>query len=378
MSASDSKMSKWAGSIQVDARMIENSGIGVVIRNITSRMIRNNPNYFFHVLIQNDSQQDHQWLKLHNVACSVWKPKIYSIKEHLFSIPGNHHPDITWVPHYNVSAQIRGKVVATIHDLFHIENTIVQRSPLHRFYARSMFNWVKYRCDGIHFISKTTQQVFHSKIGKPKSERIILNGVDPVWFTPSPSETNRIHPRPYVVFVGNGFPHKNLVRLISAIRLLQSSNPIDLLVVGNFEGLRITDQEAINAAKNNSEFIHMAGKVSFEKLLSIISGADALVSPSLYEGFGLPPLEALAMGVPVVVSRIPVHQEIFSGIAHFVDPYSVESISKGIQSAIQDNLLRSERQEFAKHFNWDTASANLFEYLTSFSKNAHPSQKHEN
>ncbi len=351
-------------TIQVDARMIENSGIGIVIQNILSRLIVTHPDCEFCVLLPKSHMGKFDWLEKPNVKKFEWNRKIYSIREHFGKLPTKGMKiDVTWVPHYNVSAAISGPILATVHDILHIEKKIVQRSFVQHLYAKIMLNWVRIRCSAIHFVSKATLDSFQLKIGNVRIQKVIWNGVDNVWFSPVKSNNDLYQTTPYIVFVGNGFPHKNLVRLIRAVGIVRNSFPIELKIIGNFNGLKTIDQDAIRAASDNNQYVELKGKVEFGELRKLVANAKLLAFPSLYEGFGLPPLEALAVGVPVVVSNIPVHNEIFSEEAHFVDPYSEISIAEGIINAINDTSCKEMRQEFARKFNWDSSADKFYEFI---------------
>lgn len=361
-------VSRWRMTIQVDARMIESSGIGVVIRSILSRLIGRFSEYRFLVLLPSHALQKFDWLEKENVVKFPWDAPVYSIKEHFCVLPSKGIPvDITWVPHYNVSAAIVGPIIATIHDILHIESAIVRRSAIQSIYARLMFQWVRRRCDGVHFVSQATRDAFHQKIGVATNEMVIWNGVDPAWFESIQSQ-RKSNQMPYVVFVGNGFPHKNLVRLIHAVKIAREKTPLELKIVGNFTGLRTIDQAAIRVAEENCDFVELKGKLNFDELRAVVAQSAALAFPSLYEGFGLPPLEALAQGVPVVVSSIPVHHEIFTGGAHFVDPYSEASIAEGILNAICDQDPREKRIAFAKRYDWSFSAERVSVLISSITE----------
>lgn len=342
---------------------MENSGIGVVIRSILSRWIANHPEVQFHVLCRREFSGEYAWLKEKNVEATIWDAPIYSVREHFRQVPNASFPiDITWVPHYNVSLALPGPIVSTIHDVLHLEQEIVPRGLIQRLYAKSMMNWTRRRSRGIVFVSKFTQDMFHAKVGMARNEAVIWNGVDPIWFE-SKLKSRADAQEPYVVFVGNGFPHKNLSRLIRSMKSVWESHGVRLKIVGNFDGLKTVDREAMDLALANQEYVHLMGKLSFENLRTTVAGSSALVFPSLYEGFGLPPLEALAQGIPVVVSDIPVHKEIFNGIAHFAEPYSEEALSKQIINAINDPADPDTRRSFARRFSWDDSAKRMMEFL---------------
>jgi glycosyltransferase involved in cell wall biosynthesis len=133
-------------------------------------------------------------------------------------------------------------------------------------------------------------------------------------------------------------PRKNLERLLSAWRLVSKRHKeISLAVVGATSSLFSRVQ--LEQAPENVAFL---GYVNDDDLRSLYTHCELFVYPSVYEGFGLPPLEAMAAGSPVVASDIPAHVETLAGAAQLVDPYDVSSIAEGILSVLDDAELQSK------------------------------------
>jgi glycosyltransferase involved in cell wall biosynthesis len=146
--------------------------------------------------------------------------------------------------------------------------------------------------------------------------------------------------RPYVLSVGNLQPRKNLVRLIEAFRgLSEGGLDIDLVVVGA-EHYRSGDVH--DAAGEARDRIHFTGYVSDRQLAACYSLATVFALPSLFEGFGIPALEAMAHGVPVVCSHAGALPEVCSDAALYFDPLDVESISAAVSRAVTDRGLRAD------------------------------------
>jgi glycosyltransferase involved in cell wall biosynthesis len=134
--------------------------------------------------------------------------------------------------------------------------------------------------------------------------------------------------RPYFLAFGSSNPRKNTARVVEAMQLLQEKTH-DLRIVGRAE--HNFKQENIPVSGHVIEH----SDVNDEELKQLYAGATALVYPSLYEGFGLPPLEALACGCPVILSNNEVFKELYEGFAIFVDPLNSASIKNGMLQAIQ-------------------------------------------
>ena len=149
---------------------------------------------------------------------------------------------------------------------------------------------------------------------------------------------------PFVLFVGGTNPRKNLPRLVAAMRLLRrdpAHAQVKLKVVGASADIFGTPP-AIAEPGNRPEGVEFLGAVSEETLIGLYRGAVCLCYPSLYEGFGLPPLEALACGTPVVAADIPVLREVLADAAAFADPTDVAALAEALARVLDDQALRAE------------------------------------
>ena len=166
------------------------------------------------------------------------------------------------------------------------------------------------------------------------------------------------HKNPYFLYVGNIKPHKNLGTLIRAFNSLVEDFPYDLVLVGKREGFITGDSATILRAGEQSGRVHFTDHVDDGVLKQYMAHAEALVFPSLYEGFGLPPLEAMAAGCPVIASSAASIPEICGDAALYCDPHSSEDIAGKIRLLAGDVTLRNELRrkgvKHAKQFTWDS------------------------
>lgn len=211
------------------------------------------------------------------------------------------------------------------------------------------------RADGIVCVSESTRQRLVERF--PAAAR--KAAVTPLGL---PSYARGSHPepavspapaRPYAVYVGNRSSYKNFAVLARALR----HTPDDLQVVavgggeindatrGLLDGLGVADR-----------LIHRAHPSDAE-LRSLLRGAIALVSPSLEEGFGLPPLEALANGCPVVLSDIPVYREVYGAWGEFFDPHDEMALADALQAALDGDVKAPVPADLAERFSWDITAA---------------------
>lgn len=161
--------------------------------------------------------------------------------------------------------------------------------------------------------------------------------------------------RSYILAVGNLQPRKNLVRLLQAFKELRD---VDLVVVGP---RHYRADDAVQAAAGVTDRVHFTGYVTDRQLAAAYRCATVFVFPSLYEGFGLPALEAMAHGVPIASSNAGSLPEVCGEAAVFFDPHSVEEMSQAIDHLLNDAALR-ERLAAAgtarlKDFSWQKTAA---------------------
>jgi glycosyltransferase involved in cell wall biosynthesis len=162
---------------------------------------------------------------------------------------------------------------------------------------------------------------------------------------------------PFLLYVGNIKPHKNLERLIDAFGRVRAAglDELRLVIIGD----EISRYPAMRQAVHRHQldkYVRFLGFQPYETLAGFYRLARAFVFPSLYEGFGLPPLEAMACGTPVVTSNVSSLPEIAGGAALLVDPYDTASIAEGITRAVTDEPLRQQLAQRglarARDFSW--------------------------
>lgn len=317
-------------NITVDARMINFSGIGTVIKNILKRIIVLKSEWNFFILGDLSELKRYDFLKKDNVKLISCEAPIYSVKEQvelIKKIP--KETDVMWSPHYNIPIFYKGKLIVTVHDVFHLAMPQFVKGFHKRLYARFMFYELKHKADKIVCVSNFTSNELKKYVGLNKNKiEVIYNGIDKDWFNIKIEKS--VHDKPYLLYVGNVKPHKNLINLVKAFDLIKDKIPHTLVIVGKKEGFITGDNNIFKLTEKMSDRVIFTGYIDDNLLKQYYKQADLLIFPSLYEGFGLPPLEALAAGTNVICSNILVLKEICRDMVRYFDPLDINSISKCI------------------------------------------------
>jgi glycosyltransferase involved in cell wall biosynthesis len=213
-------------------------------------------------------------------------------------------------------------------------------------------------------ISEFSKRDIIAYTGIPASRvRVIYLGVDPQ-FAPLRSQPAladllsryELKPKQFVLYVGNTMPHKNVRRIAEAVKIAQCKYPCIVLAVAGARDRYRADLEKAVMDIGVSDGVRFLGPIPEDELPALYNAAAVFVFPSLYEGFGLPVLEAMACGTPVVTSNATSLPEVVGDAAITVDPNSSEAIATAIQSVLEDPRLAAELSrkgvEQARGFNW--------------------------
>lgn len=353
-------------SIVVDARMIASSGIGTYLRNTLPRMIAKRPDWRFVLLGSRERLADAGLGPTDKVEIRESDAPVYSIREQLaFATSAPRRADLFWAPHYNIPLGRTPRLVVTVHDVMHLTLPEYTRRWLRRQYARGMYGAMRRRASAVICVSDFTRRELLRVVGNGPAVHVVHNGVHPSWFELSGSADSTPAARPYVVFVGLAKPHKNIGGLLEAFAMIRDRVPHELVLVGsNRDGLRTVDQGIDDMVATLSGRVRFADRLEFPALQRCIAGADVLVQPSFCEGFGLPPLEAMAAGTPCLVSRIDPLMEVCQDAAAYCNPRDPADIARELLRLLEDRAaaeaLRERGRERARAFSWDrTATETL-------------------
>ena len=348
--------------------MYNSSGIGTYIKNILPYIVYNS-NYKFVFIGNSENDCNLNALEKCNYEFIESNAGIYSLKEQLFLNSKKYSSaDLFFSPHYNIPAFIKSNLLVTVHDCAHLAlSDIFINSFLKRVYVNFMFDRIKKKASHIITVSNFSKSEIIKFTGIDAEKiTVIHNGVDVSWFNRPNKELCFFNKRPYIIYVGNIKPHKNLRRLLRAYEILKDQVEHDLVIVGQKDNFITGDSEVFKLSERMCGRVSFTGVVSDEQLREYVFNSSLMVFPSFYEGFGLPPLEAMAAGIPVCCSDIPVLKEVCGDCAEYFDPFDIESIVEKI------NLILNDRQRArslsvagikrAKLFSWKKA-ANKYKLL---------------
>lgn len=341
--------------IGIDARMIESSGIGTYIKNLIYWLPKiSNHKY---VLFGPASK-----LKKYDMPVTEADFPIYGLREQVFFpyIIKKANVGLFHSTHYTVPVIYSGKMVVNVHDLIHIVYPEYLSSKPAYFYAKFMIAAACRKAKKIITISENTKndiiKYFHIE---PSKIEITYPAVSDD-FNPSPEKSEVMKKKygEYILYVGAIRAHKNILRLLDAFNKLKKEKKIKhkLILIGKGKIPYIYDvTKKISDFSLGSEVL-IIEEIGQDKLADFYRGADLFVFPSLYEGFGLPPLEAMACGCPVICSNNSSLPEVVGDAALTVSPISVDDIASAIYKVSNDanirNNLVKKGLERATMFSW--------------------------
>lgn len=284
------------------------------------------------------------------------RPLLESLTGRSFDVSHSPHPLIL---------PSRGRTVVTIHDLFFYRHAEQTGAEIRRDYA-PLVKAHAFRADAIVTPSESTKEEVLRVLGVSEEKiQVTPLGIDPEAFRARPAEEEqlakryRLPPR-YVLAVASLEPRKNVSRLVEAIGQLTKRGWDGALVLAGGSDRDDLEIERLLERRQLGDQVTRLGYVPPAHLPAIYRRARVVANVSLWEGFGLPVLEAMACGVPVVASDIPSHHEVAADGALYVDPNQTESIAQGIERAWQNESERARliEQSGARlgRFSWeDTA-----------------------
>ena len=342
--------------IAIDARMVNRTGIGTCIQH---------------------------WLKDVAYTIALGDPKnlepygnipkhipfissIYGYEEQLkfpYRALYREKPDVLHIPHCNVPLFYRGKMIVTIHDLTHLVYPEFLPMKIVHWYFKFIFWFVCKRANHIMVVSESTKRdLLRFYKVDPSKITVIPLAAGNEFVQKSKDEVDYLYdkfniPRDkkIILYVGNLLPHKNLNGLLKGFAQMNGKENCRLVLIGKaFDGRTKATIEGDLGIEN---LVIHAGMVSQEDLVCFYNLADLFVLPSLYEGFGLPVLEALACKTPVACSNTSSLPEVGGNVAKYFDPSDPQSIAHTLENSINDKgKYDHEIEGWIRQFNWKASA----------------------
>ncbi|EJZ20319.1 glycosyltransferase family 4 protein [Rhizobium sp. Pop5] len=272
--------------------------------------------------------------------------------------------DVHWGTAFVLPVASQRPMAVTIHDLtFQLFPEVHQR--LKRFYFPAIMQRSVEKAQAVFVVSRTTETDLERIIPKSKGKTTVTPLAARELGPATPAPRDQCTSGDYLLFVGTLEPRKNLSRLLSAWQMLDdATRGSTRLVVVGATGWMVS--ELVQSLKTNST-IDVLGQVSDSALAELMQGTKALVYPSLYEGFGLPVVEAMARGIPVLTGDTGATGEIAEGAAILVDPTNVDAIHDGLVRLLTEpellSFLSLQGRERAKSFSWERTAQVTLETL---------------
>lgn len=353
-------------------------GLGLYTHEVCRRMVQNHPEVDFHFLF--DRAYDQKYIYSDNVQPHiVYPPARHPWLWHVWfewrlpSVLKRIQPDVFFSPDGYTSQHYQGKRATVIHDLGfeHFPEHVPKR--VGQFYRKNTPRYCE-ASEHIFTVSQATKQDVVDRYGIPASKiSVAYNGCRD-GFEPMQHDKIKVvrdkwsDGQPYFLFVGALHPRKNIAHLLRSFdQFCEKQAGYKLLITGRKAWMNADMESAYNAMKHASDVVFL-GYQDVTLLQQITAGAFACLYPSLFEGFGVPMLEAMKSGVPVIASHQSVMPEILNGAGILIDPFSVENTVEGMITLVEDDGLKRELiqrgLQRASDFSWDQTAEHIFNHLT--------------
>jgi len=360
--------------VAIDIRRAGDYGIGTYIRNIVNELARLDRGTRYLLIGRRRHLEEFDALPENfELLDYPADPGPFRTHFHLPFLLERRHIDILHMPWFYAPAVVPCRLVITVHDLTDIFSPPVGRSPLVQtgrlFFARRALS----RAERILAVSQASKRELARVFGIPEAKiEVIYNALDQRFVRePLSADADRILERhavnyPFVLYGGKIRPHKNLARIIEAFAVAKAElrdHPelagLKLLMIGD-ELSKHADLRRAVIRTRIREDVRFLGFVPYPVLRVFYARARAFLFPSLYEGFGLPPLEAMAHGTPVLTSNVSSLPEVFSQAALLVNPEHVFEIARGIRQILTEDVLREalvrRGYELVQRYSWERSA----------------------
>lgn len=346
-------------SLIIDCRKYDDSGIGTYIRSLIPRVQKLIYPIKIKLLVPEDSKE-FAGLFDDEIFLITMHSKPFSLLEQFEYLRILNKGDIFWATSLSHPLLNSGSIIATVHDVAQLALPAKIVGRLTKIFSYMYLYSLRRSALLFFYNSEFTKREFNSYLGPTKAQETVTPlGIEDWWYKRRVPEYNKNDPGPYFICVGNVRPHKNLNILFQAFSTTLNLIPHRLIIVGEHEGFRTSVTNFTGLLDALGDRVRFLGRLSDADLLEYISNADALIFPSLYEGFGLPALEAMATGCPVIASTAGALPEVCGKFAAaYFDPTSIDQLAMAmiehakLSQQFRLNLVKLGL-EHSKKYNWD-------------------------
>ena len=369
-------------SVLVDARGLRFSGIGRYLREILLHLLRDDGFGRFTLLgdpreirTLADEAGAVERVRALSVPAAFYAPGAHARMAYLGAV-GALRADVAFFPHYDVPpAGPLPPLVVTVHDLSHF--ILRDLFPAQK---RVLASWLMRRAvsraRAVLVDAGSTRRDLLLRIpGAAGKVHVVPLGVGRAFFAPEGAPLPAPREPPYLLCVGNRKPHKNLEAAVEVLHRLQGAHPRLRLVLA---GAPLADGGQVRRLAAERGILHLvddAGEVSDAELRRLYAGAACFLLPSLYEGFGLPVLEAMAAGAPVVAADRASLPEVVGDAGVLADPADPDALAAAVHRVLSDGVLRAELRTRgvarAARYTWEAAATATAERLRQVARARH-------
>ena len=333
-----------ARAVTIDVRWMS-SGAGTYAFNLLKNLKVCDPSLAVHAI---SAARDRQKVAPYCDRVSVVDASIYSAREQFAVASATPRTTPLHATHYNASLLHRGPLLVTIPDVTPLLADRYCATWKSRLSAKPMLRAIARRADHVFTVSEYSQQQLSRHLDLPADKITVAHNGVSAEFCPADAPNARAVvasefgiQTPFLLYVGNFRPHKNVAGLLRAFDSLREKYRDHRLLLLGADGMQLDGlkKQARDLGMSNAAlFVQNATQQS---LIAAYNAADALVMPSFEEGFGLPVVEAMACGTPVVCSKTSSLPEIGGDAAEYFDPNDIEQMSDAISRVLSDRALRA-------------------------------------
>lgn len=358
-------------------------GVGIVTDEVMRRIANNHPedqlDYYF------DRKFDHRFIHGSNVHGHALPPVTrlpvlirlwldYPVRWHV----QKRKPDVFFSPDGFIPLGMSIPKVSMFHDVAYLRYPEFLQPRISAFYKKWIPRYLAYT-DHIITVSEFSKSEIVSGYNiSPEKISVVHNGIT-AGYKPVNPETQKntrkkyVDGKPYFLYLGAIHPRKNIHTLVRGFNQFKSEHPSDiqLVLAGRASWLTEELSNAIADSPWKSE-IKLPGYIATDEAIALVGSAEAMIYPSFYEGFGLPLVEAMACGVPVICSNVSSLPEVAGNAALLFDPKDSTSLASQMSKITTDRALREKMiglgHQRAGDFSWDTAAGKIYSILERFAK----------